>query len=278
VLGLVQDLEAILAAHEIQQVLVLGMAWPEGFLQRCVSACEREGVRLFVVSDLDRQFRHTVTTFEDKGVQLIGLREEPLENPLNRLSKRLVDLLIAVPVILLVLPPAILLAWVLQRWQSPGPLFFRQQRSGYRKRIFMMYKFRTMHAQNDDETRQARRDDPRVFAGGMWMRRFSLDELPQFINVLRGDMSVVGPRPHMPAHDTVFIQTMNNYRVRAAVKPGLTGLAQVRGYRGETNTREDVAKRVASDIEYLERWTLGLDFWIIARTFWQVVFPPKTAY
>lgn len=278
VLGTVQDLPELLRTRDIHQLLVMGIGWPTGFLRSCVAICEREGVRLFVVSDLHQEFRHTVRMFEDESVQLIGLREEPLENPLNRISKRILDLLIAVPAILLVLPPAILAAWALQRHQAPGPLFFRQHRTGFRKRQFVMYKFRTMRVENDDETRQVRRDDPRVFPGGTWMRRLSLDELPQFINVLRGEMSVVGPRPHMPAHDTVFIQAMNNYKVRSAVKPGLTGLAQVRGYRGGTNTQEDVAKRVASDIEYIERWTLGLDLWIIARTFWQIIFPPRTAY
>jgi lipopolysaccharide/colanic/teichoic acid biosynthesis glycosyltransferase len=141
-----------------------------------------------------------------------------------------------------------------------------------------MYKFRTMSVQNDDETRQVRRSDPRLFPAGAWMRRFSVDELPQFLNVLRGDMSVVGPRPHLPAHDEVFMQAMQNYRVRSAVKPGITGLAQVRGFRGGTQTQEDITRRVSSDIEYLERWTLELDVWILFRTVWQVVMPPKGAY
>jgi lipopolysaccharide/colanic/teichoic acid biosynthesis glycosyltransferase len=231
-----------------------------------------------VVSDLDEHFRHTVTLMEDSGVQLVGLREEPLESPLNRLAKRLMDVAIALPVVALVLPPAIALVWLLHRWQSPGPVFFRQYRTGLRGRRFLMHKFRTMRVQNDDETRQVRRSDPRLFAAGALMRRCSIDELPQFLNVLWGDMSVVGPRPHLPAHDEIFMQAMQNYRVRSAVKPGITGLAQVRGFRGGTQTTEDITRRVSSDIEYLERWTLELDLWILFRTFWQLVIPPRTAY
>ncbi len=277
-LGSFVDLERILDARQIGQVLVLGLRWPEGFLQRCIAACEHRGIRLHVASDLDDYFRHTVTLIEDSGVQLIGLREEPLESPVNRFLKRVMDLAIALPIALLVLPPAVVLVWLLHRWQSPGPVFFRQFRTGLRGRRFLMCKFRTMSVQNDDETRQVRRSDPRVFPAGGWMRRFSMDELPQFLNVLWGDMSVVGPRPHLPAHDEIFMQAMQNYRVRSAVKPGITGLAQMRGFRGGTQTDEDITRRVSSDIEYLERWTLELDVWILFRTLWQVVAPPKGAY
>jgi putative colanic acid biosynthesis UDP-glucose lipid carrier transferase len=277
-LGRLAEFEAVLDRQEIHQVLLLGLSWPDGFLRECVARCEERGMRLMVSSDLEEQFRHTVTLFEDQGVQLIGLREEPLEDPINRWCKRLLDLMVSAPITLLLLPPVTALVWVVLRWQSPGPVFFRQLRSGFQGRQFIMFKFRTMHTQNDDETRQVRRGDPRVFPVGRWMRTFSLDELPQFYNVLRGNMSVVGPRPHIPAHDELFARAMRNYRVRAAVKPGLTGLAQVRGFRGGTFSDEDVTRRVSADIEYLERWTLELDLWIMARTVCQLLVPPRTAY
>jgi lipopolysaccharide/colanic/teichoic acid biosynthesis glycosyltransferase len=134
-----------------------------------------------------------------------------------------------------------------------------------------------MHVANPDVTKQASKGDSRIYPGGQWLRKLSLDELPQFLNVLRGEMSVVGPRPHLMQHDDIFARVLVNYPVRRNVKPGITGLAQVRGFRGETRTNEDVVKRVESDIYYLENWSLFLDVWIILRTAWQVIFPPRTA-
>jgi lipopolysaccharide/colanic/teichoic acid biosynthesis glycosyltransferase len=134
-----------------------------------------------------------------------------------------------------------------------------------------------MHADNPEEARQAVPGDARVFGFGRWMRRLSVDELPQFINVLRGDMSVTGPRPHMIEHNAQFARQMANYHVRTFVKPGITGLAQVRGFRGEARSSEEIARRLESDISYLENWRLALDVSIIARTAWQMLAPPKSA-
>lgn len=278
VLGALEDLERAIRHWKITQVILLEFPQCNQVLHYCTEVCEKLGVRLLVHCDFEERFRHPVTMFEDGGLRFIGLRQEPLDDPLNRFCKRALDLCISIPVVLLVLPLVTLVVWGLQRWQSPGPIFFRQLRSGIQNQPFIIYKFRTMHVKNDDETRQVKRDDPRVFPAGCWMRRLSVDELPQFYNVLRGEMSVVGPRPHLPRHDERFARAMNSYHVREAVKPGITGLAQVRGFRGGTQNDSDIANRVNADLQYVETWTLELDCSIVLRTLWQMLFPPRTAY
>jgi putative colanic acid biosynthesis UDP-glucose lipid carrier transferase len=135
-----------------------------------------------------------------------------------------------------------------------------------------------MRVHNEDESRQASQNDPRVFAAGAWLRKTSLDEIPQFLNVLLGEMSIVGPRPHLKAHDDQFAEAAEAYRFRQFIKPGITGLAQVTGFRGETRGHSDIRNRVQADIEYLEKWSLSLDFSIVCRTAWQMIVPPKSAY
>jgi putative colanic acid biosynthesis UDP-glucose lipid carrier transferase len=235
-------------------------------------------VRLLIVSDLEEKLRHPVTHFEDDGFRFIGLREEPLENPLNRFFKRAIDLAIAIPMSILVFPVLALVVWLAQRLQSPGPLFHAQTRAGIQNRQFTIYKFRTMRPDHSEIARQASDHDERVYPLGKWFRRLSIDEVPQFWNVLRGDMSVVGPRPHLIEHNKQFAQFMANYQVRTFVKPGITGLAQVRGFRGEARDNSDIENRVACDIEYLENWNFSLECGIILRTFAQLFLPPSTAY
>jgi lipopolysaccharide/colanic/teichoic acid biosynthesis glycosyltransferase len=219
-----------------------------------------------------------VTHFDDDGFRFVGLREEPLENPFNRGVKRTIDFVLAVPIMLLLFPPLALIVWLAQRLQSPGPLFHRQTRAGIQNRRFHIYKFRTMHVADHDLARQATTEDERVYPLGKLFRKLSIDELPQFWNVLRGDMSVVGPRPHLIEHNEQFSRLMANYQVRTFIKPGITGLAQVRGFRGEAQTSRDIQNRVACDIEYLENWNLGLECGIILRTCAQLVVPPASAY
>jgi exopolysaccharide biosynthesis polyprenyl glycosylphosphotransferase len=277
-LGALGDLERAIREWSITQIIVTGFPQQDHVLHHCIGICEKHGVRLLVLCDFDEKFGHAVTLFEDAGLRFVGLRQEPLEDPFNRFLKRALDLAVALPVTVFILPFATALVWVLQRRQSPGRVFYHQQRSGLQNRPFTMLKYRTMHVSDGDETKQAIQDDPRTFPAGRWLRRLSLDELPQFINVLKGDMSVVGPRPHLPRHNELFARALNNYYVRAVVKPGITGLAQVRGYRGATATEKDVAGRVTSDIQYLENWSFSLDCWIIARTVVQIIAPPNTAF
>jgi exopolysaccharide biosynthesis polyprenyl glycosylphosphotransferase len=278
VLGSLNDLESVVREHQITQVILVTMLRFPRWLRKCSRTCERLGVRLLVLSDFEQQFGHSVVLLEDDGLRFIGLRDEPLENPFNQLLKRLLDLAVAVPVTLLLLPLTTAIVWALQRLQSPGPIFHRQLRAGLQNRPFTIFKYRSMHVNHGPQSLQATADDPRIFAAGHWLRRFSLDELPQFYNVLRGEMSVVGPRPHLVEHNEIFARALSNYHVRAMVKPGITGLAQVRGYRGGIYGNRDTIDRVTADISYLENWSFLLDCWLILRTFGQMFRPPKTAY
>ena len=277
VLGSPDQLVKIIRERGITQIILLEFPLTETN-QNIIRVCDRLGIRLLIVSDLEEKLRHSVTHFEDDGFRFIGLREEPLENPLNRFLKRAIDLAIALPVVLFIFPILVVVVWVAQRFQSPGPLFHAQTRAGMQNRQFVIYKFRTMRPDHDELTRQARDQDERVYPLGKWFRKLSIDEVPQFWNVLRGDMSIVGPRPHLIEHNNQFSRLMENYHVRAFVKPGITGLAQVRGFRGEARDNSDIKNRVACDIEYLENWNLSLECGIILRTFAHLAIPPRSAY
>ena len=278
VLGKPDQIEKVIQERGITQVILLEFPLFANAYQNVIQTCDQLGIRLLILSDLEEKLRHSVTHFEDGGFRFIGLREEPLENPLNRFLKRAIDFAIAVPVMLFVFPLLALVVFITQRLQSPGPLFHVQRRAGLQNRQFDIYKFRTMHSNNGELSRQASFEDKRIYPLGKWFRKLSIDEAPQFWNVLRGDMSIVGPRPHLIEHNQQFSKYMANYHVRTFVKPGMTGLAQVRGFRGEARNGADIANRVACDIEYLENWNLSLELAIIMRTFFHLVKPPHTAY
>jgi exopolysaccharide biosynthesis polyprenyl glycosylphosphotransferase len=278
VLGRSDDLQRIIRERDITQVILLEFPLFNEINWEIIRTCDALGVRLLIVSDLEEKLRHSVTHFEDDGFRFIGLREEPLENPLNRFFKRALDLAIAIPVMLFIFPIFTVIVWIGQRLQSPGPLFHVQTRAGMQNREFKIYKFRTMRPDHEEVARQASDNDERVYPLGKWFRKLSIDEVPQFWNVFLGDMSIVGPRPHLIEHNNQFSRLMANYHVRAFVKPGITGLAQVRGFRGEARNNSDIENRVACDIEYLENWNLSLECGIILRTFAQVIVPPRTAY
>jgi putative colanic acid biosynthesis UDP-glucose lipid carrier transferase len=268
----------VVQENQVTQVVMVEFPQFTETNRNLIATCDQLGVRLLIVSDLEEKLGHPIIHFDDDGVCFVGLREEPLENPINRGIKRTIDFAIALPLMLFLFPPLALLVWFAQRLQSPGPLFHKQTRSGIQNRRFDIWKFRTMHPENTDLARQATSEDERVYPLGRWFRKLSIDEVPQFWNVLRGDMSVVGPRPHLLEHNEQFSRLMANYQVRTFVKPGITGLAQVRGFRGEAQTSRDIQNRIACDIEYLENWNFTLECGIIARTVAQLFLPPPSAY
>jgi putative colanic acid biosynthesis UDP-glucose lipid carrier transferase len=210
------------------------------------------------------------------GVPVVGLCETPFTGT-NMLVKRVSDLVLASLILLLIAP--LLLAIALGvKLTSPGPAIFRQRRNGLDGEEIIVYKFRSMHTMDDGSVvRQATKDDPRITRLGAFLRRTSLDELPQFLNVLQGSMSIVGPRPHAVAHNEQYRQLVKAYMVRHKVKPGITGWAQIHGHRGETDTVEKMQARVEYDLEYLRNWSLALDLKIIARTA-KVAFLDRHAY
>lgn len=276
-LGEPHEVLRVLESSEIDSVFILSSPRDRRVLGEWMRSAERHGCRLSMVNDLDVFLQRRLSYFRCDNLDLIELREEPLQSPINRMLKRAFDVMVSLPVAMLVLPPLMLLVWILQRLQAPGPLFFRQIRSGIDNESFTILKFRTMYDEKFDSARQASREDPRVFPAAKWLRRFSLDEFPQFFNVLTGQMSIVGPRPHMVQHDEVFARIMSNYAIRGFVKPGLSGLAQIRGFRGETATTEDVVRRVEADLEYIESWSIMLDVRIVWQTLLQMIHPPDGA-
>ena len=203
--------------------------------------------------------------------------EIPLAVPLNKFIKRTFDIVLS---LVFLIPTAILFpfVYVIIKLQSPGPIFFKQARTGLDGRDFNMLKFRSMHVNKDADRLQATKDDPRKYPFGNFMRKSNIDELPQFLNVLKGDMSIVGPRPHMLAHTEQYSQLIDKYMVRHFVKPGLTGWAQVTGFRGETKELWQMEGRVKRDIWYIEHWSIWLDFRIIWMTAKTIFIHDKNAY
>ncbi|MDT7835843.1 undecaprenyl-phosphate glucose phosphotransferase [Aquabacterium sp. OR-4] len=199
------------------------------------------------------------------GVPMVGLTETPFTGT-NRLIKRISDIVLALLILVLISPLMAAVA-IGVKLSSPGPAVFKQRRNGLDGEEIIVYKFRSMRAMdNGTVVKQATKGDPRITPFGAFIRRTSLDELPQFINVLQGRMSIVGPRPHAVAHNEMYRQLIKAYMVRHKVKPGITGWAQINGHRGETDTIEKMQARVEYDLEYLRNWSLGLDLVIILRT------------
>ena len=277
-LGKVARLPEIMKQQAVAQVIMLDWNQPNDVIEVIVEACEKEGVRFLIHNNYTARFAREMTPVEEGGRHFLVMQTEPLEDPVNRAAKRLLDIAISLPVCLFILPPLCLLVWVMQRQQAPGPLFFNRPRGGMGRRPFNMFKFRSMYAAEHDINKQATAGDARVFTFGKIMRKTSIDEFPQFFNVLRGDMSIVGPRPHLPQHDDEFSQITRSYHGRAFVKPGITGLAQVRGYRGEITEPHKLHRRVYWDLYYVARWSIWLDLRIIVTTAWHVVSPPQSAY
>ncbi len=205
------------------------------------------------------------------GIPLVGICETPFTGT-NELVKRISDIIIS-SIILVAIAPVLLVLAIGVKLSSPGPIIFKQRRNGLDGKEILVYKFRSMRVMdNGPVVRQASKNDPRITPFGAFIRRTSLDELPQFINVLQGRMSIVGPRPHAVAHNEQYRELIKAYMVRHKVKPGITGWAQIHGYRGETDTIEKMKARVEYDLEYLRNWSLALDLKIILRTIPLMIF------
>jgi exopolysaccharide biosynthesis polyprenyl glycosylphosphotransferase len=215
---------------------------------------------------------------EIPGIHLMAISDRPIAL-LGFVAKTIFDRLMALVALVLFSP--VLLACVIGiKLNSPGPVLFRQRRIGYGNRTFEVYKFRSMHVEACNTGKLTERNDPRIFKFGQIMRKLSFDELPQILNVLKGDMSLVGPRPHMPearAAGQFYFDAVAEYAARHRVKPGITGWAQVNGWRGPTETLEQIENRVRYDLDYIDNWSLGLDFIILVRTIF-VGFAGKNAF
>jgi putative colanic acid biosynthesis UDP-glucose lipid carrier transferase len=239
--------------------------------------CDRHFIHFFYIPASEERLDMSLKREFFDDMEVYTTHEMPLENIVNRLVKRIFDIIMSFIILLLCLPllPVIALIIVVQ---SPGPVFFRQERTGINGKNFMCYKFRSMHVNVEADKLQATENDPRKFPFGSFMRKYNIDELPQFWNVLRGTMSIVGPRPHMLLHTETYSQLIGSYMVRHFVKPGITGWAQVTGFRGETKELWQMEERVHRDIWYIENWSIWLDLRIIWMTLKSLVVHDKQAY
>jgi len=280
-LGKPSELARVLDEARVGQVIMLELPATDAEAGWVIAACRDRGCRLLIHSNIEERYTQPLVPVTEEGRHFYTLQEEPLEDPFNRLIKRSFDIAVALPVVALVLPPLCACVAVIQRLQAPGPLFHARERRGRRGTVFCMLKFRSMFFSAGDataESMQALSEDQRVFPFGRFMRRRSLDEFPQFWNVFVGEMSVVGPRPYMPLLDEEFRQQTQGYRIRNLVKPGITGLSQSLGFRGAVLEEEMVRRRVYWDVYYISHWSIWLDLQITAKTLWQVVAPPETAF
>lgn len=274
VIGSIGNLNYILPQNSLDEIAItLGLE--EYYkLEKIVAECEKSGVHTKFIPDYGNIIPTKPYTEDLLGLPVINIRYVPLSNTFNALVKRCVDIVGSI-VCIVVFSPLMLLSAILVKTTSKGPLIFKQERVGLHNKPFQMYKFRTMYVQTEEEEQKGwtTKDDPRITKCGAFLRRTSLDEFPQLFNVLKGDMSLVGPRPERPQYVEKFREEIPRYMIKHQVRPGMTGWAQVNGYRGDTSIR----KRIEHDLYYIENWTLGLDIKILFLTVFKG-FINKNAY
>lgn len=274
VLGRIANLNVILPENRLDEIAItLGLS--EYYrLEEIVALCEKSGVHTKFIPDYNKIIPTKPYTEDILGLPVINIRYVPLNNTFNAMVKRAMDIVGSI-VGIIVTSPIMLLMCLLIKLTSPGPLIYKQERVGLHNQNFRMYKFRSMEVQPESEEKKAWtvKNDPRVTGIGKFMRHTSIDELPQLFNILKGDMSLVGPRPERPFFVEKFREEIPRYMVKHQVRPGLTGWAQVKGYRGDTSIR----KRIECDLYYIENWSIGFDIKIIFLTFFKG-FVNKNAY
>ena len=263
VIGAFKDFDHVLENNNFDRVV---LAIPLKYyykINELVESCEKVGIKAEIIPDYIRYFpaQPSVDMIED--IPIINIRYVPLDDDFNKFLKYTSDYIISIIAIIITSPIMIITAIAI-KLTSPGPIIFKQERMGHNGEIFEMYKFRSMKVQdpNEEKSEWTTKDDPRKTKVGEIIRRTSIDELPQFFNVLKGDMSVVGPRPERPYFVDQFKETIPKYMVKHQVRPGLTGWAQIHGCRGDTS----IKKRIEYDIEYVENWHMGLDLGIMIKT------------
>ena len=240
--------------------------------------CENHLLYFHGVPNICKGFPRRIWHSMVGNMPILNLRYEPLSKMENRLLKLILDIVLSGLFLVTIFPFIYLIVGIIIKLTSPGPIFFKQMRTGLNGREFKCYKFRSMLVNEEADRKQATADDPRKTRFGDFLRRSNIDELPQFINVFKGEMSLVGPRPHMLVHTEVYKQLIDKYMVRHFIKPGITGWAQTNGFRGETKELSQMEGRVKADIWYMEHWTLLLDLYIIYKTMANVIIGEKNAY
>lgn len=274
VLGQIDNLFVILPESHLDEIAVTLALEDYGRLEEIVSLCEKSGVHTKFIPDYNSVIPSKPYMEDLLGLPVINIRHVPLTNTLNLISKRIIDIVGSI-VAIIISSPFMLVTAIAVKITSPGPIIFSQERVGLHNKSFQMYKFRSMEIQKESAEQKAwtTRNDPRVTNIGRFIRKTSIDELPQFFNILKGDMSLVGPRPERPLFVEKFKEEIPRYMIKHQVRPGLTGWAQVNGYRGDTSIR----KRIEFDLYYIENWTMGFDIKILFLTIFKG-FINKNAY
>lgn len=265
-LGTVDDCYEFILHNKIDEIYCLVSQVTKEELKRLISFSDNNLKKLKLIPDNKEIFTRAMQIEHFETVPVLNLRKSPLEINYAKYGKRAFDVVFSSLVILLILSWLIPLLYIITRFETRDPLFFKQLRHGYNKKSFWCYKFRSMTINNSADSKMCEKNDARVTRIGKILRKTSIDELPQFFNVLKGDMSVVGPRPHMEFHTMEFAKSVDKYLVRHFAKPGITGLAQIKGYRGEITNKRDIINRTRFDIFYLEKWCPLLDLKIIYYT------------
>ena len=274
VIGTMKDLKPILDMNRLDEIAITLSLKEYGGLEQIVAVCEKSGVHTKFIPDYNKVISTKPYTEDLQGLPVINIRRVPLNDPLNAAMKRAIDIFGAI-VALILFSPIMLLTAILIKLTSPGPLIYCQERVGLHNRPFKMYKFRSMEVQAPEKEKSewTTKRDPRVTPIGRVIRKTSIDEMPQLFNVLFGSMSLVGPRPERPYFVERFKEEIPRYMIKHQVRPGMTGWAQVNGYRGDTS----ITKRIEHDLYYIENWSLGFDFKILFLTFFKG-FINKNAY
>ena len=275
IIGKVDDLESIFESNTIVDRVILTIS-PRHYkaLGELMALCEKNGVRADIVPDYYRYLTANPNIELLDDIPLISARFLPLDISYNYIIKRVFDI-VFVTIASIIISPLLVIVAILVKSTSPGPIIYKQERVGANGKVFMLYKFRSMSAENEyiDDKHWTQKDDPRITEVGKYIRKYSIDELPQFFNIFKGEMSLIGPRPERPYLVNKFKESVPKYMIKHHVKPGMTGWAQINGYRGNTS----IVKRIEYDIYYVENWTLFLDSKIFIKTI-PTLFNDKNAY
>ncbi|HEX8546121.1 MAG TPA: undecaprenyl-phosphate glucose phosphotransferase [Cytophagaceae bacterium] len=277
VIGSVSDVKVFASKNKVDEIFCALPLTATKKIRELMTFADNNFIRIRIVPDFRGFLNKKVNMDFYNRVPVLTVRSEPLENLFNRFIKRLFDVIFSLLVICIIYPILFPVFIIILKLTSPGPVFFVQKRSGRKNEEFYCYKFRTMTVNENADTMQATKADPRITKIGRFLRKSNLDELPQFFNVLIGNMSVVGPRPHMLRHTEEYSKIIDKFMVRHLVKPGITGWAQVNGFRGTTSNPKWMIKRVRYDMWYIENWSFLLDIKIIFLTVFNMVKGEKNA-
>ncbi|TDT46705.1 putative colanic acid biosynthesis UDP-glucose lipid carrier transferase [Maribacter spongiicola] len=277
-LGQINESFGYILNYDIDIIYCVASNFSEEELKNFVNFADNNLIRFKVILDDMDVFNRAMSVETYNNIPVLNLRNVPLDTEYARIIKRAFDIVFSSLVILLLLSWLTPILYILIKLDSPGDFYFKQLRHGYKRQTFWCYKYRSMTVNKESDSQMAKKGDMRVTRIGKFIRKTSIDELPQFINVFKGDMSIVGPRPHMVLHTSDYEKSVDKYLVRHFVKPGITGLAQIKGYRGEIINSSDIKNRTRLDIFYVERWSVGLDLHILFYTIYNVIKGEEKAY